>query len=161
RSPRGVLRARRGSAHGGGGGVALNADRYAQLAQTPPLQLAWAETGATGGRSAAVVVRLDVPAGGTLVVAEPIRGHAEGARVRNGLYRHYPTRCRDRHGNRVVGGFEVLEVLRDGRPEPWFTERRGNGVRVNTGNDDFPPVPATYCYVLRYRTTRQLGFFDA
>ena len=34
-----------------------------------------------------------------------------------------------------------------------------NGVRLNTGNDDLPPVPADYTYTLRYRTTRQLGFF--
>ena len=32
-------------------------------------------------------------------------------------------------------------------------------MRINTGNDDFLPVPAEYTYTLRYRTTRQLGFF--
>ncbi|HWS77808.1 MAG TPA: DUF2207 domain-containing protein [Thermomonas sp.] len=32
-------------------------------------------------------------------------------------------------------------------------------MRVNTGNDDFLPAPADYTYTLRYRTTRQLGFF--
>ncbi|MDH7451515.1 DUF2207 domain-containing protein [Luteimonas composti] len=97
---------------------------------------------------------------GSLEVTEQIRVRAEGEQVRRGIYRDFPTRYRDRHGNRVVVGFEVLEVLRDGRPEPWFTERRQNGVRVNTGNDDLLPVPATYRYILRYRTTRQLGFFD-
>src|SRR5687767_8895451 len=34
-----------------------------------------------------------------------------------------------------------------------------NGVRINTGNDDLLPVPADYTYTLRYRTTRQVGFF--
>ena len=43
--------------------------------------------------------------------------------------------------------------------EPWFTENMRNGVRINTGNDDFLPVPADYTYTIRYRTTRQLGFF--
>ncbi|MGJ4729344.1 DUF2207 domain-containing protein [Luteimonas sp. SDU101] len=97
---------------------------------------------------------------GSLEVTERIRVRAEGDRIRRGLYRDFPTRYRDRHGNRMLVGFEVLEVLRDGRPEPWFTERRGNGVRVNTGSDALLPVPATYDYSLRYRTTRQLGFFD-
>ncbi|WP_298574998.1 DUF2207 domain-containing protein [uncultured Luteimonas sp.] len=101
-----------------------------------------------------------VEADGSLEVTERIRVRAEGERIRRGIYRDFPTRYRDRHGNRVVVGFEVLEVLRDGRPEPWFTERRGNGVRVNTGNDDLLPVPATHSYTLRYRTTRQLGFFE-
>lgn len=101
-----------------------------------------------------------VNADGSLEVTERVRVRAEGDRIRRGIYRDFPTRYRDRHGNRVVVGFEVLEVLRDGRREPWFTERRGNGVRVNTGNDDLLPVPASYSYSLRYRTTRQLGFFD-
>ncbi len=101
-----------------------------------------------------------VNADGSLEVTERIRVRAEGTQIRRGIYRDFPTRYRDRLGNRVVVGFEVLEVLRNGQPEPWFTERRANGVRVNTGNDDLLPVPATHSYSLRYRTTRQLGFFD-
>ncbi|TDK25046.1 DUF2207 domain-containing protein [Luteimonas aestuarii] len=97
----------------------------------------------------------------SLDVTERIRVRAEGSQIRRGIYRDFPTRYRDRRGNRVVVDLEVLEVLRDGQPEPWFTERRDNGVRINTGNDDFLPVPAEFTYTLRYRTTRQLGFFDA
>ena len=105
-------------------------------------------------------INVAVNADGSLDVTEHISVRAEGAQIRRGIYRDFPTRYRDRHGNRVVVGFEVVDVLRDGRPEPWFTERRGNGVRVNTGNDDLLPVPATHRYTLRYRTTRQLGFFE-
>jgi uncharacterized membrane protein YgcG len=84
---------------------------------------------------------------------------AEGNSIRRGIYRDFPTRYRDRAGNNVVVELEVIEVLRNGQPEPWFTERVGNGVRINTGNDDFLPVPAKHIFTLRYRTTRQLGFF--
>src|SRR5690606_34174423 len=83
-----------------------------------------------------------------------------GSQIRRGIYRDFPTRYRDRHGNRVVVGLEVLGVSRNGRPEPWFVERRDNGVRISTGNDDFLDVPADHTFELRYRTTRQLGFFD-
>lgn len=103
---------------------------------------------------------VQVHADGSLDVTEHITVRAEGSNIRRGIYRDFPTRYRDRHGNRVVVGFEVLGVERDGRTEPWFTERRGNGVRVNTGNDDYLPVPGDYRYTLRYRTTRQVGFFD-
>lgn len=103
-----------------------------------------------------VAVRSDA----SLEVTERIRVRAEGQQIRRGIYREFPTRYRDRAGNRVVVGFEVLEVLRDGRPEPWFTETGRNGVVVNTGNDDLLPVPASITYTLRYRTTRQLGFFE-
>ena len=103
--------------------------------------------------------RIVLNADGSLDVTEHIRVRAEGDNIRRGIYRDFPTRYRDRHGNRVVVDFEVLEVLRDGRSEPWFTETRFNGVRVNTGNDDFLPTPATFTFTIRYRTTRQLGFF--
>src|SRR5690606_33116080 len=56
---------------------------------------------------------------------------------------------------------EVLGVERDGEPEPWFTEGHLNGVRINTGGDDYlPRFPEEYRFTLRYRTTRQLGFFE-
>jgi uncharacterized membrane protein YgcG len=84
---------------------------------------------------------------------------AEGKQIRRGIYRDFPTRYRDRFGNRVVVDLEVLGVERDGKPEPWFTEKVSNGVRINTGNDDFLPAPADHTFTLRYRTTRQLGFF--
>ncbi|TWI00998.1 putative membrane protein DUF2207 [Luteimonas cucumeris] len=103
--------------------------------------------------------RVDVLTDGSLDVTEHITVRAEGDQIRRGIYRDYPTRYKDRHGNRVVVGFEVVEVLRDGKTEPWFTENKGNGVRINTGNDDLLPVPAQFTYTLRYRTTRQLGFF--
>lgn len=105
-------------------------------------------------------IQVAVQADGSLEVTENIRVRAEGERIRRGIQRDFPTRYRDRHGNRVKVDFEVLEVLRDGRPEPWFTKSIGNGVRISTGNDDFLPVPASFTWTLRYRTTRQLGFFE-
>ena len=103
-----------------------------------------------------VAVRAD----GSLDVTERITVRAEGDQIRRGIYRDFPTRYKDRYGNRVVVGFEMLGVTRDGRPEPWFTEGKPNGVRINTGNDDLLPVPADVTYALHYRTTRQLGFFQ-
>ena len=100
-----------------------------------------------------------VNADGSMDVTETIKVHAEGTGIRRGIYRDFPTRYRDRYGNRVVVEFTPVSVQRDGNAEPWFTERKPNGVRLNTGNDDFLPVPADYTYTLRYRTTRQLGFF--
>lgn len=103
---------------------------------------------------------IEIRADGSLDVTERITVRAEGNQIRRGIYREFPTRYRDRHGNRVVVGFQMLEVLRDGKPEPWFLENRSNGVRINTGNDDFLPVPADHAFTLRYRTTRQIGFFE-
>jgi uncharacterized membrane protein YgcG len=97
---------------------------------------------------------------GSLDVTEYITVHAEGNQIRRGIYRDFPTRYQDRFNNRVRVDLQVLGVERNGVTEPWFTENMSNGVRINTGNDDFLPVPADYKYTLRYRTTRQLGFFE-
>jgi uncharacterized membrane protein YgcG len=105
-------------------------------------------------------VEIDVNADGSIDVAEHITVRAEGTQVRRGIYRDFPTSYRDRHGNRVRVDFKMLGVERNGLPEPWFTERHGNGIRINTGDDDFlPTLPAEYTFTIRYRTTRQLGFF--
>jgi hypothetical protein len=97
---------------------------------------------------------------GSMDVTEHITVRAEGVQIRRGIYRDVPTRYRDRYGNRVRVDLEVLGVERDGRPEAWFTERQSNGLRINTGGDAFlPTLPAEYRFTIRYRTSRQLGFF--
>jgi hypothetical protein len=103
---------------------------------------------------------MDIQADGSLLVTENIRVRAEGSNIRRGIYRDFPTRYRDRFGNRVEVVFELLGVERDGRAEPNFTERVANGVRVNTGNDNFLPTPGEFTFTIHYRTTRQLGFFS-
>jgi len=104
-------------------------------------------------------VDIAIEGNGSLVVTENITVRAEGSQIRRGIYRDFPTRYRDRFGNRVVVGLEVLGVQRNGTTEPWFTESVSNGIRINTGNDNFLPLPAEHTFTLRYRTTRQLGFF--
>ncbi|PKM08499.1 MAG: hypothetical protein CVV14_03720 [Gammaproteobacteria bacterium HGW-Gammaproteobacteria-4] len=107
-------------------------------------------------------IEVDVRADGTLDVTERITVHATGNRIRRGIYRDFPTRYRDRYGNAVVVDFTMLSMLRDDRVEPWFIEHLDNGVRINAGDDRLlPQLPGDYRYVLRYRTTRQLGFFAA
>src|SRR6478672_1862523 len=103
--------------------------------------------------------QVEIRADGSIDVTESITVHAEGHQIRRGIYRDFPTRYEDRMGNRVNVALQVLGVERNSSPEPWFTEKMTNGVRINTGNDSFLPVPADYTYTLHYRTTRQLGFF--
>ena len=81
---------------------------------------------AGGGASAAPAERIlhfhsDIAVGldGGVTVRETIRVSAAGQKIKRGIYREFPTRYRDRFNNRVTVGFTVLEVLRDGRPEPY------------------------------------------
>lgn len=102
-----------------------------------------------------IVVNTDA----SLTVTETITVRAEGRQIRRGIYRDFPTRYQSVFGGRVRVPFEPFELLRDGKPEPWFTENLSNGVRVNFGDDSFLPVPLETTYTLRYHTARQLGFF--
>jgi uncharacterized membrane protein YgcG len=95
----------------------------------------------------------------TLTVTEIIRVRAEGQNIRRGIYRDFPTSYKDRLGNRFRVDFSVLSVQRNGRPEPWHTEKRSNGIRVYFGSANYLLEPGEYEYELIFSSNRQIGFF--
>ena len=103
---------------------------------------------------------ITIYAEGDVVVTETIRVVAASQEIRRGIYRDFPTRYRNNHGNQVTVHFEVLEVLRDNRPDAYHTEQQSNGTRVYMGKKDVLLQPGEYTYTLTYRTDRQIGFFD-
>src|SRR5512139_3218050 len=46
----------------------------------------------------------------TMLVTETIRVRSSGDQIKRGIYRDFPTRYKDRHGNAYVVGFEIHEV---------------------------------------------------
>jgi uncharacterized membrane protein YgcG len=100
-----------------------------------------------------------VQGNGDLEVTETIRVRAEGHDIRRGILRDFPTSYTRQDGARVEVGFHVVSVARDGRAEPYATERMANGVRVRIGHADTLLRTGQHEYVIRYRTTRQIGFF--
>ncbi len=99
---------------------------------------------------------VDVRADGELEVTETIAVRAEGVQIRRGIYRDFPLRFRDAEGRSREVTFELVEVTRDGRPEPHFTRRNERGVRIYAGSEDAALAPGRYTYRLRYVTGRQL-----
>jgi hypothetical protein len=96
---------------------------------------------------------------GDLTVTETIRVQAEGASIRHGIFRDFPTTYTPPNRPRVVVGFSVQSVTRDGKPENWATEVMSNGMRVRIGDADVLIPTGQHEYVIRYRTDRQVGFF--
>ncbi len=96
----------------------------------------------------------------SLDVVETIRVRAENVQINHGIYRDFPTRYQ-REGRTIRVGFDVQGVTRDGQNEPYSTERIDNGVRVRIGDADTFVPQGEHTYVIRYRTTRQIGFFDS
>ena len=97
----------------------------------------------------------------SLNVRETITVNAENSEIRHGILRDFPTIYTDRHGQRVIVGFDVLEVKRDGNAEPFGIESISNGKRIRIGNKDVFLDDGQHAYEITYRTTRQLGFFPA
>jgi uncharacterized membrane protein YgcG len=95
----------------------------------------------------------------SLQVTETIDVHSEGDRIRHGIYRDFPTLYSGRNGGRVRVGFTFESAERDGQPEPAKTEPLSNGVRIRIGSADTEIEPGDHRYVIRYRTTRQIGRF--
>lgn len=102
---------------------------------------------------------IHIAADGSMTVAEHIRVRAAGDRIKRGIYRDFPTDYRDRARNRYKVGLTVLGANHDGQPEHWHSERRGNGVRIYLGDKNTNVSPGEHTYAIKYRTTRQLGFF--
>ncbi|GAB3023883.1 DUF2207 domain-containing protein [Oleiagrimonas citrea] len=122
--------------------------------------MAWAAPAHADERILDYHAEIHVAVDGSMTVTERIRVRAEGHRIRRGIYRDYPTEYRDRQHNRYRVGFQVLAVMRDGHAEPWHTKKQSNGVRVYIGDRHRTLASGVHTYTLRYRTTRQLGFFD-
>jgi hypothetical protein len=97
---------------------------------------------------------------GSMTVRETIEVESAGDQIKRGIYRDFPTVYHDRRGTRIVVAFDLDEVQRDGRAEPYHTQRQGNGIRVYIGDKDVYLRPGRYTYTLTYRTDRQLGYFD-
>lgn len=95
----------------------------------------------------------------SLVVRETIRVRAARRLINHGIYRDFPTRFRSSDGIWFNVPFSLTEVLRDGKPEPWETRERENGIRALIGDADLLLDPGDYTYTIAYHTDRQLGFF--
>ncbi len=100
-----------------------------------------------------------VNADASLTVRETINVNVEGDEIRRGILRDFPTTYYDGRGQRVRVGFEVLEVERDGRSEPYAMESLSNGQRIRIGDADVLLTDGSHTYEITYRTSRQLGFF--
>jgi len=96
----------------------------------------------------------------SLKVREAITVVAEGRQIKRGIFRDFPTDYKDQNGNNVKVGFDLQSVTKNGQPEPFRVVKQSNGVRIYIGDKDVFLNKGTYRYILNYRTTRQVGFFN-
>lgn len=105
--------------------------------------------------------RIEVQDDSALIVTERITVIAEGRQIKRGIYRDLPTIFRRKGAPTLTATLDVLSVERDGAPEPYHSKSIRNGQRIYIGSEQTYLTHGVYTYTLRYRTQRQLRFFDA
>jgi len=109
-------------------------------------------------------VVLQLGDGNRLTVTEEITVRALRFEINRGIYRDFPTSFPRSSGlGRIEAPFEVLEVTRDGAPEPYTLSRIGGpdgrgGVRIRIGDEDVFLQEGVYRYRIRYETWRWITF---
>jgi len=105
-------------------------------------------------------VVVNVLADGTLDVTETITVNAEGGQIRRGIYRDIPMRELDDWGLWSDHGFDLVSVTRNGADEAYHTEWQERFIRIYAGDAEVFLPSGVHTYEFRYRTTRQLRYFD-
>lgn len=95
----------------------------------------------------------------SMIVSETITVLTEGDLIRHGIYRDFPTNYKDTYGNNITVNFEIIKILRDGRPDDYRIEGLSNGKRIYIGNKNYLLPNGIHTYTVVYKTNRQLGFF--
>lgn len=95
---------------------------------------------------------------GTLDVTEIIEVTALGDQIQRGIYRDFPTNYQNNFGFAMNTTFDVQEVLKNGEPEPYFTERQLNGIRLYIGSENVYLPDGKYIYSIEYRTKNQISY---
>lgn len=94
----------------------------------------------------------------TMTVVETIKVYALGDEIRRGIYRDFPVIYRVKYGLIENRKFEVLEVLRDGKPENHFFEDQSAEKRLYIGKEDVFLDNGSYTYTIKYKTDKQIKF---
>jgi len=103
---------------------------------------------------------IDISVDGTLEIIEEITVLAEGKQIKRGIFRDFPTKYKDKYGNNVIADFHINEVLRNNLTENFIVQNQSNGKRIRIGNRDIFVQPGRHAYTIKYKTDRQIGFFD-
>ena len=103
---------------------------------------------------------ISVDRDGTVHVTETIRVRAEGNQIKRGIFRDVSTTFEDAERRVHQIGFKLLDVTRDGRPEPHFIERYSDYLRIYAGEENVFLDTGSYTYVITYETERQIRWFD-
>lgn len=97
---------------------------------------------------------------GMIRVKEEIRIFSNGDVFKRGITRSLPLTRRDIQNNRISIDYSVSEVLMNGSPVNYFTEREGGDLIIYVGDRNIFLDPGFYIYEIYYETAGQIGFYE-
>ena len=104
---------------------------------------------------------VEVAKDGELTVTETLRVQAEGSAIRHGIYRDFPLTFRDAGGTLREVDFQPARRRARRSSRALFTPSATHGIiRIYAGDKDVAIRPGEHTYVFRYRTGRQIRWFD-
>jgi len=112
-----------------------------------------------GERILSFASHIQVDPNGPLTVTETIVVRGRGDQIKRGIIRNLPTEYKDRKGNTIQVGFQIVEIRRDGRPEQYHTKNVDNGVEIFIGQQDVLLQPKKHTYTLTYKTYHPIDHF--
>ena len=106
--------------------------------------------------AAEIIQRFDteivVETDGAVSITEVIQIQVEGDQIKRGIIRVIPV------GSSGQAGFDMIEVLRNGEPEPYQVDSVSGGVEIRIGDPDVLLKRSVQTYTLRYRMADQVGY---
>ena len=101
-----------------------------------------------------------VDTSGVITITEKIRIYADSDLFKRGITRALPITRTDADGKKIKISYSILEVNKDGKKEPFFSEKEGGFMVLYIGEKNKTLTPGYYNYEIKYETAGQIGFFE-
>ncbi len=96
----------------------------------------------------------------SMTVEEEITVYSAGKTIKHGIVRELPTRYKDRWGNNYIVDFTLEIVSLNNKAAVYNIIDVFDGKHIYIGDKNIVLPPGKYTFFIRYKTNRQLGFFD-
>ena len=97
---------------------------------------------------------------GTVEVAEHIKVYAGGEDIKRGIIREIPCYRKNKYGDKVRIGINVISVTCNGEKAVYNTDTFASNLEIRIGEAEVLLEPGEYEYVITYSSRGHIGFFE-
>ncbi|MEY8759920.1 DUF2207 domain-containing protein [Chryseobacterium tongliaoense] len=102
---------------------------------------------------------IDVDKNSGLTVMENISVHSLGENIKRGIYRALPL-SRNLNNRTQKVKYDIISVKKNGSEEDYHEKIEDGFLKIYVGNKDVILNPGDYQYEIKYKTEKQIGFFN-